>query len=205
MSKSLIEQSAILGLEFTVRRVEADSAEGGALISQYNITKVPTILLSKEAGRSPGMLQAWNGSGTVEPDGVLVLREAYPPYFDLSNGTLAGNVTVITLAYEPCELCYDANRVRLLLETQYGVSVFNSENYSFNTTEWNSTVAKYNITRVPAAIISPELVAYPGVDEIWLAGLGSREPDGWYVYRGMNMGGITYYDLLMNSTVSRID
>jgi hypothetical protein len=55
--------------------VDADSPQGAALVAQYNITALPTILLDDEAGAYPNLELGWSIMGTVEEDGTYVLRE----------------------------------------------------------------------------------------------------------------------------------
>ncbi len=57
------------------RSVDITSAEGQSLIAQYNITKVPTILLSPEADQYANLKNVWKNVGTVESDGWYVFRE----------------------------------------------------------------------------------------------------------------------------------
>ena len=204
VSQNFIANSQALGLNFTAQAIDASSNEGLELISRYNITKVPTMLLSKEAGLSPAFMLAWEGSGTVEADGTLVLKEAYPPYIDLESGAIAGNVTLVNLLYEPCGACYDVALVETGLRERYGVSVFQVVDYSYDSIEWKEIVEKYNITKVPAVLVSPELSAYPGVEEKWVGALGTKEQDGWFVFRSMDVPEAVYYDLLLNSTVQKI-
>lgn len=51
------------------------SAEGSALVQTYAITKVPTVILSSDAGDYPNFASSWKEIGTVEQDGRFVFRE----------------------------------------------------------------------------------------------------------------------------------
>jgi hypothetical protein len=51
------------------------SLEGQALVAQYAITKVPTLILSPETNEYPNFISAWAEVGTREHDGSLVLRD----------------------------------------------------------------------------------------------------------------------------------
>ncbi len=53
---------------------DINSAAGKGLLSKYNITSVPTFLLSPETGSYAGLMQTWNGIGTIEKDGWFVFR-----------------------------------------------------------------------------------------------------------------------------------
>ena len=54
---------------------DISDAEGGELVERYNITKVPTIILSGDTSSYVGFDQIWAAVGTVETDGAYVFRE----------------------------------------------------------------------------------------------------------------------------------
>jgi hypothetical protein len=56
------------------KMVDVDSAEGKGLVAKYNITDVPTIILSKDAAAYDVLNIAWPSAGTVEDDGSYVFR-----------------------------------------------------------------------------------------------------------------------------------
>ncbi len=60
-----------IGSEF---EYEAGSKEGRELIGKYNITQVPTILLSPEAKEYDLLAGVWTDVGSVEKDGWFVFR-----------------------------------------------------------------------------------------------------------------------------------
>ncbi|MEK6951115.1 MAG: hypothetical protein AABX13_05320 [Nanoarchaeota archaeon] len=70
------------------KTVDVKSPEGLQLTAQYNIIKVPIIVLSPEAGAYANLVQAWNSVGTVEEDGWYVMRspEVLGTYKDLATG-----------------------------------------------------------------------------------------------------------------------
>lgn len=53
---------------------DISSTEGKQLLNKYNITKVPTIILSKEASVYPTFVQVWLSVGTIESDDQFVFR-----------------------------------------------------------------------------------------------------------------------------------
>lgn len=57
------------------RTVDTSSLEGRNLVSQYKVTKVPTIILSPETDDYAGLKNVWKSVGTVEPNGWYVFRE----------------------------------------------------------------------------------------------------------------------------------
>lgn len=54
--------------------LDISSAEGKAFAGKYNVTKVPTIVLSKDASYYPALAAVWPQVGSVEKDGTYVFR-----------------------------------------------------------------------------------------------------------------------------------
>jgi hypothetical protein len=83
-----------LGLDFVGQRtVYTDTELGQALISAYNITLVPTMVMTGDVFAYPRLMQAWPQVGTIEPDGLFVFRNlgfVNPPvpFKNLTSGTL---------------------------------------------------------------------------------------------------------------------
>ncbi len=72
--------------------VDAASLEGQALIEKYNVTAVPTLVMSKEANVYSTLKQAWLTVGSIESDGTFIFRkfDSTPGiiYRDLTNGSI---------------------------------------------------------------------------------------------------------------------
>lgn len=64
---------------------DVSSSNGKDLLKKYNITKVPTIILSKDVDVYPALTQVWNQVGTIESDGsyVFTALEQMGTYKDL--------------------------------------------------------------------------------------------------------------------------
>jgi hypothetical protein len=64
--------------------------ETSGLVAEYNITKLPTIILSPEAGDYSTLMLVWSSAGVVAGDGSLVFTEmsslGVTWYFDLELG-----------------------------------------------------------------------------------------------------------------------
>lgn len=64
-----------LGITFVSEAsFDISSAEGKRLLEKYNISLVPTLLLNSEAQAYPAIKATWEQLGTVEDDGMYVLR-----------------------------------------------------------------------------------------------------------------------------------
>ncbi len=81
------------GLAITAEKTyDYSSLEGKTLAKKYNITALPTILLSPEVEAYKGLVLAWGRVGTVEDDGTYVFRALDvmqgSSYKDLVTGTV---------------------------------------------------------------------------------------------------------------------
>lgn len=71
--------------------VDVNDAAGEALVEKYKITKVPTVVLSSDAGYYEQLKSVWKQVGTVEEDGSFVFREMgviASIYKDLDSGKI---------------------------------------------------------------------------------------------------------------------
>lgn len=57
------------------KMVDASTTEGKNLIKKYNITMIPTVILSQDASAYPTLSTAWAQVGTSEADGTYVFRQ----------------------------------------------------------------------------------------------------------------------------------
>ena len=64
-----------MGLEIgSAATVDLSKGEGTDLVRKYNITAVPTIILSRDALLYPGFAIVWSRVGSIEDD-ALVFRD----------------------------------------------------------------------------------------------------------------------------------
>lgn len=87
--KTILESAFGVTLQ-NERTVDAWSQEGRALVSQYAITQIPTLLLSPQALAYDRLTATWQKVGSVEEDGVYVFRKnaamGSVTYHDLMTG-----------------------------------------------------------------------------------------------------------------------
>lgn len=57
------------------KMVDASTTEGKNLLKKYNITAIPTVILSSDASAYPTLPTAWAQVGTAESDGTYVFRQ----------------------------------------------------------------------------------------------------------------------------------
>ncbi|MEM4389449.1 MAG: hypothetical protein QXG98_02195 [Candidatus Micrarchaeia archaeon] len=162
-------------------RVAFDSPEGRALIQKYNIARIPTILLSHEAGSSQQLQNAWRAVGSIEPDGTFVLRNLQPPYRETASGRIVGVVRLIELVAPACQECFPIASVSAAFKN-LGIFLASQSSIELGTPAASALIQKYNITKAPTVILEGDVRAYAGIQSA-LRRVGSIEADGSYVLR----------------------
>ena len=75
-------------------RLDVSDEQGKHLIEKYNITSVPTVILSGDAGVYLQLRRTWMGVGTIEDDGSYIFRNMGAMqgsvYKDLATGEIKG-------------------------------------------------------------------------------------------------------------------
>ncbi len=182
------------------KTVDATSAEGMAIINKYNISLLPSMIMSPEAIHYAVIAQVWPMVGSIEPDNMLVLRSANPPYYSFDDKKVHGMVLATLVSDESCDECYDAKMHKDMLEQSFGVSFRDAKTVDVSSYAGKELVKKYNITLVPTILLDKEAGAYQSLVEAWEQ-VGSVESDGTYVFRKVDLLiGVTYKDLETNTT-----
>lgn len=196
---SVVDNALVqLNVKTSVNSIDYASTEAKQLISKYNITKVPTMLITGEIDKAA--ISFWSQIGTSESDGTLVLRYG-APFVNPSTGTEFGKVQLTEISDRSCGSCYNVSIHENILNG-FGVAFSGINVYDMNSSEGARLVSLYNITKVPTMLMSPDAKYYESLQGIWKQ-VGTIEKDGWYVFRDMNaVRGIVYFDLSLNKTVN---
>ena len=189
-------KTAVYSSDTTI--LEYNSSEGNDFVKQYNISRIPSVILSQEFGIYP-IADAWPTVGTAEDDGNYVLRNTQPPYLNLTNGKIIGRVSVTGLVDSNCAECFDISLFDQVF-AQFGLNTSKKTIYTISSVNGKALISKYNITQVPATILSSETSAYESLAKVWDQ-VGTVEKDGSYVFRNVSILGVTYKDLKTNATV----
>jgi len=162
-----------------------------SIITQYNITKLPALILSKE-------IDDYNSSSSLtqigfQNKGELILQATTAPYSDAMTGATRGETQLIILNDSACGNCTDIGGMNKQILTQgYGLYITNTTTIDINSTEGMALIAKYNITKVPTTISTGDVSVYAALSQVWPQ-VGSVESDGNYVFRTLTvLGNVTY-------------
>lgn len=183
----IIDQLEQAGVKITSKQtVHTSSEEGKALISQYKIDKVPTLLFNKEALEYEIIQQVWSQVGTEEIDGKLVLRFVNPPYVNTSTGKTEGLVGLTYIVDETCTECFNASVYGEIFTQSFNMQFATEETAEASSTKGKFLIKKYNITSLPTAVLSKEANAYGSLAESWTQ-VGTIEKDGAFVFRQVEL------------------
>lgn len=166
--------------EKNVTELQYNSAKGKKLISKYEITKVPTVIVQGDIESYAFMEGLVNNLGEVR-DGAFVVTEAQPPYYDLSEGKVAGQFEVIFLDDESCEECYDVKTHEQVL-ARLGMKPSKTTELDLTDEEAEVLIEEYAIPGLPTILLRGDLEPYKSLQDIWPS-VGTVEEDGTYVLR----------------------
>ncbi len=204
--KLTVESFKKAGVKITDQKeITWNSQEGRQIISQYKIIKLPTFLLSSDIDFYANVKSSWDKIGTIEQDKTYVARNLLLPYRDLEENKILGLVDLIYLTDSSCLDCYNAQEIQKpILKQGYGIGIRSDRFVDILSTEGRNLVNKYNITKVPTILLSPEADLYTNLKNIW-KNVGTVEDDGWYVFREMQqLRGSIYKNLETNEVIGRV-
>ncbi len=179
------------------KAVDYSSAEGKSLANRFEVKKIPSLIISKDITRYESVQSVWSQLNATAKDDYYVVQPVTPPYVDLSNGKTIGLVSLIYITDASCSECYNVSLHKTILERSFGVAVVNETTH--NTSTGKGIISKYNITKVPTIVLSPDASYYGQMREVW-KGVGTTESDGWLVFRAAEQMG-AYRDLSTGNVV----
>ncbi len=184
------------------KKLEYNSIEATQLVEKYKIEKIPSLFIGGETEKATIISQNWQQLGTIEPDGNIVLRNIPPIYLETSTGNLRGETRATFISVPDKNGVFDAEEVYTqILQNAFGVKPVEQQTISYNSPEGKVILSKYNLEKIPTAILSGDLNAYNGFQQAWLQ-VGLVEADGSYVFRSLEViGGIKYFDMNKNEVI----
>lgn len=184
-------------VEFGSRtRLNESDPQAQELISRYGITKLPTFIFDSEISVYPLYAEQLSYMLEEQEDGWFVLNKQVPPYVDLSkNRSIEGKVRAVKLVDGNCTGCFDPEYLVSSLKDSVGIYVSEVAAYDISDPAGSELVTRYNITKVPTILLSPEASAYSGFGEVWASGGDTIESDGWFVFRNHEAGQLAYRNL----------
>jgi len=180
--------------------LDIDSDEGKKLIKDYNIEKVPIIIMDQEAGVYSNIKERWAQTGTVESDGYHIMRQILPPYYSIKERKTKGLVSMTILSDNNCEECYDGEEFHKQILQRLGIIFSDEKSLDISSTEGQALVERYKIEAVPVLILTGDMEEYPVLVQAWPS-VGTVEEDGTYIFRKVEIARKPYKDLTSNKVI----
>lgn len=149
-----------------------DSAEAQSLITEYGITRLPTLIVTGEIDKSKSFQSSFNNYGEKIEEAMVVTKQV-PPYYNVDEQRVVGLVSLTLLEDSSCEYCVSLNPIITSLK-QVGIEITEEKTVDISSPEGQALVNKYDIEKAPALILDSEASYYEGFQETWLA-LGKIE------------------------------
>ncbi|MBI4095982.1 MAG: cupredoxin domain-containing protein [DPANN group archaeon] len=163
------------------RTVDFQSQEAKQLIDQYGIEKLPTVIVLGEVNKST-ITSQWNQNWYVEMKDGTQVSSVYsavaPPYVDAASGDVKGLVALTHILDESCPRCSDLTQVINFFK-QNGVKFSSEKTINYDSSEAKELISKFGVQKVPALIISKDVLEYPAVAQAWPQ-LNATEKQGFY-------------------------
>ncbi len=135
-------------------QTELDYTEASAqeLIEKYNIEKLPTVIVTGEIAKEGSPI-----TGLTSVQDALIFENLEPVYLEVSSGEYRGRVQATLIQNSECEDCYDLGSFVDTLKELISISDVNTIELS----DASAEVETYNLSEVPAVILSGDLALYP--------------------------------------------
>lgn len=199
----LIDQLKESGVKvISEKTFEYNSTEGLEFIEANEINAIPALIISDQIDYYEELKSALEDSGIEEKKDGYVVHAIAPPYRNLTENKIVGLVDLIEIGDESCEVCYDVNQNKVIVE-RFGVVIANAFSYDINSDDAQDLIKKYNITKVPMILLSPDASAYPALSQAWDS-VGVVEDDEWLVMTKPEILG-TYKDLTTGKVMVQQD
>ncbi|HLC59464.1 MAG: hypothetical protein J4452_04410 [Candidatus Aenigmarchaeota archaeon] len=198
-AESLLQQINVTGVKITsIDRLDYASTKAKQLINQYGVQTVPSILVFGETNKSNSLSLMWGQLDGIMKNGVVSISSA-PPFRDLQSGDVKGRVTLTILNDSTCPQCSGMESfVNSLLSN--GIKISSSRTIDYTSSEGKDFISKYNIQRVPAIVISQEVLAYKNIAQVW-SQLNATLKDGFYALHTLNP---PYKDLATSKVIGLV-
>lgn len=177
------------------RTLYLNENEAKNLVNKYSIKKIPTLIISGEINKTEQLKSYFKNIGEVKDERSLIFIGQKPPYYDVSSAKVIGEVSVINIVDSLCKECVPLNQVTNALK-QSGVAVTEEKTYEYDSKDSVELINKFNISRIPAILISNEVNYYNEIKE-QIQEL-TNEKNGYYALHATSP---PYRDLSKNEVV----
>lgn len=178
-----------------IYKVSYTSDIGKELIAKYNLSRIPSIVVSKDLNVYKSVVDIWKGIVKPQKDGAFVF-DFGAPYLDIFSKTVKGLVEVTYLTDNSCTECYNVKNIhKPILEKTFGLTLSKESFVDISSDKGKELLQKYHIVEVPTVIVSKDASAYRLFSESWVLIGGSIEEDGSFIFRDLNKLEVVFKEL----------
>lgn len=167
--------------------IDAESARGLRLVSDYGLDFAPALLISKNVEEydwiMPSIKEVLN-----DKDEYYLFNTAVAPYKDLRTKEIKGLVDVTLIVDLSCEDCFDVDELKQSFQAM-NVYLDSEKVLDISSSEGKKFAKRYNITAVPTIVLSKNILDYPQLREV-LGTVGTFDDyDQSFVFRSLDKVG----------------
>lgn len=159
--------------------INAQTPEGQKLITQYNITRAPTLIATGQI--EDARLAAVFSQGWQRRQDAFVFTAQEPVYFNPQTYEVTGRVSLVRVVEPKCTSCVDLSSLSATL-TQAKVSISSERQVNASSAEGAVLMKAYGIKTLPFLVLSKDVSAYAKIVQAWKE-VGTIESDGAFVWR----------------------
>ncbi len=159
------------------KTISFSSQEAQQLIQNYEIKRLPAIIIEGEINKTQELEALWNKLNGNIIDNVVII-ESDAPYFDPQTNSIVGLVELVKIVDRECQKCFNIDNVVNQFR-QIGVKFVNEKVLDYTDSEAQSLIKKFGIRRIPAVILSREVTEYRAIQSFWDQ-LNATLKDGFY-------------------------
>ena len=163
------------------------------LVKKYDIKNLPTVAIEFLDEDKKNIKNFFSPDSGVIADNKFILTKVIPPYYNLENQKIIGQLNIVYLADNSCSTCYDVNIHNEALGG-LGLNTKSANIVDISSEEGKSLIDKYKITKIPTVLISGEIDEYALFKSAW-ADLGVIAEDNTYIFTNLDLMGDYYKDL----------
>lgn len=141
-----------------------DESEAKELVGKFNIQKIPTLVISGEVNKTQQLKSFFDDVGEFSGEKNVVYTGISPPYYDVSLAKVVGKVSVVNVIDSSCKECIPLAQVISSFK-EAGVSIIKEDSYEYSSKEGTDLIRKFNISRIPAMLVSSEINYYSSISE----------------------------------------
>lgn len=172
--------------------VDSSSDAGEEMIKKNNVTFLPALLVSNEVEEYWWAFDKIKGY-FERNDEYYKFSSPFFPYKEISTGLIKGKVSITYITNKSCADCFNVTQFKYSLQN-IGIYINSEKHVDISSSDGKKLRKAYNITAIPAFILSEEIYDYTSIKDI-LGDIGTFEEDKTFVLRRLDMLNVNYQNL----------